>query len=328
LSDAINKDRSPPTSDFALAQRIAPLLITACAACGAAAAGPSGSDAGQTDGGCSGVAADGSPGTPCVCGGFTMPNPASAGLPHAASYQDNGDGTITDRITGFLWDRLASSSTLTHAEAVDYCAHRGPKWRLPTRIELVSLVDFTVPACGPTINPAFPDTPATVFWTSSPDLHDPNSVWGVSFDIGYADYDDVSDAGHARCVSVPDDANRCYPRRYTITGTGDAADAATGLTWQTNAAPMTYTWAGAESLCAGLGGSWRLPSMTELQTLVDDRQSPSTIDPQAFPNTPAAVFWTSSPVAGGTTYAWAVDFSTGSTTNPDLTSTNQVRCVY
>jgi Protein of unknown function (DUF1566) len=321
---AIDQDRSPPSTDSVVVQRIAPLLFAAFAAC-QPAVGTAPSDAGQTDGGCSGTPTDGS--GACVCGGFIMPNPASAGLPHAASYQDNGDGTITDRITGFLWDRSASTSTTTHAQALDYCAGRGGRWRLPTRIELVSLVDFTVPQQGPTINPAFPDTPQTVFWTSSPDLHDPNSAWGVFFDIGYSDYDDVSDAGHARCVSVPDAAIRCYPSRYVVSGASDVSDVATGLTWQKNAAPMTYTWADAKSFCAGLGGSWRLPSMTELQTLVDDRQSPSTIDPQAFPNTPAEVFWTSSPVAGQI-YAWGIDFSTGSTTNPDLTATNGVRCVH
>ncbi len=256
-----------------------------------------------------------------------MPNPAGAGLPHAASYQDNGDGTISDRVTGFLWDRLASTATLTQPQAVDHCARRGPQWRLPTRIELVSLVDFTVASPGPTINPAFPDTPATVFWTSSPSPGTPGSVWGVFFDIGYADVDDVSDDGNARCVSVPDDAIHCHPRRYSVTGDGEVADVATGLIWQQDAAAQTQTWADGRTYCAGLGGSWRLPSMTELQTLVDDHQSPSTIDPQGFTNTPAEPFWTSSPVAGGTPYAWAVDFSNGTTVNPDLTSPNRVRCV-
>ena len=293
------------------------LVAAACAACSSSGAGQS--DAASGDGGC--------PGAACACGGFVMPNPASAGLPHPASYQDNGDDTVTDRVTGFIWDRMATDMTMNHADAVFYCSGRGSKWRLPTRIELVSLVDFTVPNPGPTINPAFPDTPATVFWTSSPNLGNPMSAWGVFFDIGYSDYDDVSDQGNARCISVPDAAVHCYPQRYTAAGAGEILDVATQLTWQQPPAPQPHTWADAKAYCAGLGGSWRLPSMTELQTLVEDGQSPSTIDQRAFPNTAAAVFWTSSPVAADI-YAWGVDFSNGNTTNPDLTAVNQVRCVH
>ena len=322
-----------------LARGIAPVLVAAaCAAC-SSAAGTS-SDAGPTDGGHGDTGAPDAGATDvestdtqtdaansAACG-FVMPNPASVGLPHPASYHDNGDGTVTDLVTGLIWDHDASAMMLARADAVAYCATRAPKWRLPTRIELVSLVDFTVPNPGPTINgAAFPNTPGTVFWTSSPNLSNPMSAWSVSFDIGYSDYDDVSDQGHARCVSVPAEAMHCFPQRYMAAAAGEIMDLATQLTWQQPPAPQPRAWADAKTYCAGLGGSWRLPSMTELQTLVDDRQSPATIDPQAFPNTPAGVFWTSSPVAADI-YAWAVDFSSGNTTNPDLSAANQVRCVH
>ncbi len=254
-----------------------------------------------------------------------MPNPASAGLPNAASYVDNKDGTVTDRISGLLWERLASSSTYTQPEAVNYCLAKGPRWRLPTRLELVSLVDFTVPAPGPTINQAFAGTPSTIFWTSSLDTHDPSSALGVSFDIGYADYDNVGDSGEVRCVSSVANGSRCLPNRYQV----DAAvvhDVATGLTWQAEMAAEPYTWNDAKAYCSGLNSGWRLPSVAELQTIVDEASAPSAIDPRAFPDTPGAVFWTSSPVAGQP-YAWGIDFSNGVTTNPDLSSGYWVRCV-
>jgi len=275
---------------------------------------------------CTGVAADGARNTPCQCGGFTMPNPASAGLPNAASYADNGDGTVTDKITGLMWERLWSPSTYGQADAVKYCASKGSGWRLPTRLELVSLVDFTVPSPGPTINQAFSGTPGAVFWTSSPVVGNLSSEWGVFFDIGYTDADDVSDAGWVRCVSALGAALKCYPSRYQVKTPGEVYDAATGLTWQQDVDANSYAWSEAKAYCSGLSAGWRAPSMTELQSIVDDTRSSPTIDPTAFPNAPGTVFWTSSPVASSI-YAWGIDFSNGTTINPELPSPRRVRCV-
>jgi hypothetical protein len=51
-----------------------------------------------------------------------------------------------------------------------------------------------------------------------------------------------------------------------------------------------------------LGGvsGWRLPAVMELSTVVDftGTNTTTTIDPVAFPNTPADLFWGSSPSAG------------------------------
>lgn len=267
---------------------------------------------------------DGSAG--CQCGGFTMPNPAGAGLPNPASYTVNADGTVTDKVSGLLWERLASRATYTQPEAVNYCLAEGVGWRLPTRLELVSLVDFTVPAPGPTINQAFAGTPSTVFWTSSPDPGDSSSALGVFFDTGYADYDDVSDSGEVRCVSSVATRPRCYASRYQVDG-AVVHDMATGLTWQGGVSAEPHAWSDAKAYCSGLNGGWRLPSVAELQTIVEEGSSPSAIDLRAFPATPGAVFWTSSPVAGQPMYAWGVDFSDGVLINPDLSSPYSVRCV-
>ena len=56
---------------------------------------------------------------------------------------------------------------------------------------------------------------------------------------------------------------------------------------------------------------WRLPTMEELLSIVDETQSCPTIDPIAFPDTPKGTFWTASPCEDDPNQAWVVDFSIG-----------------
>jgi hypothetical protein len=122
------------------------------------------------------------------------------------------------------------------------------------------------------------------------------------------------------------------PDRFTV-GTDTVVDTQTKLTWQAVPAAATSTWTDATSYCQGLalGGSsgWRLPSVSELQTLVDDSRSAPAIDPTAFATTPIDVgFWTSSSLAGfGSTYGWAVSFQDGSSIFHFWQDTLHVRCV-
>ena len=86
------------------------------------------------------------------------------------------------------------------------------------------------------------------------------------------------------------------------------------------------------SYCTGNAGAlpgsgWRLPSKTELQTIVDDSQHNPAIDPNAFPGTPSNVFWTSSAYAPSPGYAWFVYFDGGATSNNVVATSSWVRCV-
>jgi hypothetical protein len=144
----------------------------------------------------SGSTADGAAGVRC---GFVMPNPASTGLPNPASYTTNGDGTVTDNVTGLIWQGTVDSDPHTKAQAATYCANLSGAWRLPTRVELVSLVDFTIGSPGPTINQRFfPNTPSAAFWTSS--AYSSGYAWIVAFDSGVASADVVASAYRVRCV--------------------------------------------------------------------------------------------------------------------------------
>ncbi len=87
--------------------------------------------------------------------------------PQTTRYQiDASGGTVRDAMTQHTWQRDGKTAGIKNrSEARDFCAGLrlgGTHWRLPTVIELRSLVDLGHPAqlIGPV---AFPDTPAENF---------------------------------------------------------------------------------------------------------------------------------------------------------------------
>jgi hypothetical protein len=57
-------------------------------------------------------------------------------------------------------------------------------------------------------------------------------------------------------------------------GSGTVYDTKSNLTWQQTVSSTAYTWADAKAYCAGVGTSlegtgWRLPTIRELQSIVD-----------------------------------------------------------
>ena len=74
------------------------------------------------------------------------PTDVAAGVPNPESYTDNGDQTVTDNVTGLMWQQAIAPGTYSYAAALAYCptltlgGHSD--WRLPSIIELVSLVDY------------------------------------------------------------------------------------------------------------------------------------------------------------------------------------------
>jgi hypothetical protein len=119
---------------------------------------------------------------------------------------------------------------------------------------------------------------------------------------------------------------------YTDNGDGTVADTVTGLMWQKAVAAGTFTQPQAVAFCPTLTlathSDWRLPTIIELTSIVDLGLSSPSINVTAFPATPVAAFWSSSPVAGSPAYAWAVDFSDGHAgVGLVVSSTVDVRCV-
>lgn len=137
-----------------------------------------------------------------VWAGWKMPNPATTGLPNPASYDISEPDVVTDLVTGLMWQREAGPNDHYDA-AVSYCDGLTlggyTDWRLPTRIELVSLLDFTRTA--PAFDPVFGSHEGP-YLTSSPYPGRTDAVYMIYFGPGYTTIADkaVASPGAVRCV--------------------------------------------------------------------------------------------------------------------------------
>jgi hypothetical protein len=75
---------------------------------------------------------------------------------------DNGDGSITDRATGLMWEKGGSSSSVYYNQAKDYVSRLNREsflgynnWRIPTVEELFSLLEREASERGQYIDPLF-----------------------------------------------------------------------------------------------------------------------------------------------------------------------------
>jgi hypothetical protein len=127
----------------------------------------------------------------------------SAGAPNLESYTDNGDGTVTDNVTGLMWQQAVPNDTYTWAQAVAYCPTLtlagDSDWRLPSVIELSSIVDLG--QLNASINSTyFPSTPLAHFWSASPLAGSSSDAWVVHFYFAFMVNYDVSFHACVRCV--------------------------------------------------------------------------------------------------------------------------------
>jgi hypothetical protein len=145
---------------------------------------------------------------------------------------------------------------------------------------------------------------------------------------------------------TPNITNDWPNSRYTVHGsTGTVTDTITGLMWQlcsqgqagdgcTAGSATAHTWQAAFKLATTANtnkiagyNDWRLPNIKELTSLAAlDRYNPA-INLTAFPNTPSADFWSSSPYAFLSNHAWLVNFYNGSGYYDDRDSNHHVRLV-
>lgn len=118
------------------------------------------------------------------------------------NYTDNKDGTVKDNLTGLVWQQGNSPTAFYWQAAKDYCAAlplSGGGWRFPTRMELVSLVDFT--GFSPSINATFfPAAAPTAYLSSSPYVGEISHHWIVDFTAGFTQDNALNEVHYVRCV--------------------------------------------------------------------------------------------------------------------------------
>jgi Protein of unknown function (DUF1566) len=109
---------------------------------------------------------------------------------------DAASDIVTDTRTGLVWQRTVPNGTYAWDAAKAYCSGRG--WRLPGLKELLTLVDVT--RAMPSIDPAFPNTPAEYFWSASPYVGEAGNAFYVDFYSGRSSFEGVGAARRVRCV--------------------------------------------------------------------------------------------------------------------------------
>lgn len=228
------------------------------------------------------------------------------------SYTDNGDGTITDNVTGLMWQKTMDEK-MTYQEAVQYANDSNvggySDWRVPSIKELFSLIDYNGESGGEKasvlfINANYFDQPigdvsigereidaqvlsSTIYVGTT--MNNDDTVFGVNFIDG-------------RIKGYPLSTNRDGDKEYYVrlvrgnelyginqfvdNKDGTITDLATGLMWQQSDDSITRNWENALDYCENLEyagyDDWRLPNSKELQSIVDYTKSPQTSNSPAI----------------------------------------------
>ncbi|WP_117880447.1 Lcl C-terminal domain-containing protein [Aureibaculum luteum] len=223
------------------------------------------------------------------------------------NYTDNADGTITDNITGLIWekdmgDKITFDDAFTKAENStlgDYT-----DWRVPTLKELYSLINFTGRVQGETaidlfINTNYFNQPIgdvsigereidAQTWSSTAyvglTMNTDETVFGVNFIDGrikgYPKFKPATGAENEMYFRMVRGNTAYGENDFIDNGDGTISDLATGLMWQKADDGISRDWEDAleysENLELASFNDWRLPNTKELQSIVDYTRSPQT----------------------------------------------------
>ena len=237
---------------------------------------------------------------------------------HQPSYQDNGNGTVSDLVTGLMWQKepdLEQKATFREALEGAKTFRMGgySDWRLPTLKELYSLIDFrgSAPRNIPYIDAHYfafrfgeearGERPIDAqYWSSTPYL---GTTFGGSVTQFGVNFADGRIKGYPRDMGPRGEENRQFVRYvrgpttygkndFVDTGKGTITDRATGLTWTKGDSGSFHAgtlkdgrlnWEQALAWAEGLDfaghSDWRLPNAKELQSIVDYDRAPDATDP-------------------------------------------------
>jgi len=110
------------------------------------------------------------------------------------------DDIFVDPATGLEWQVNHSQDEMTWEQAIEHCANLDyaghTDWRLPTDIELYSIIDRTEhnPAC------IIPETMSSSYWSPTPYIDNTDYAWRVDFYGGGVNYDHKSNEYYVRAV--------------------------------------------------------------------------------------------------------------------------------
>lgn len=240
-----------------------------------------------------------------------------AGIP--PTYRDNGDGTITDMVTGLTWQQASDGTARSWSDAATYCdaLQLGSQsvWRVPSPKELLTLVDAG--RTNPAMNPVFTVSSGN-YWTNATDPVSPDRGAFVVLGTGVASHELKYYTYNVLCVSGDPTTSQ-----FMDNGDGTVTDVDTGLMWRKEASATTMDWKHALAWCADDAtagyADWRVPGKRELDSLVE--------------GAPLGVFMGTDWAWSGTTnvadprIASGVDLGLRRSTNQLKATSYRVRCV-
>lgn len=230
----------------------------------------------------------------------------------------NGVEILKDEVTGLSWQRIPDGTGRTWSEAIDYTDDLTlaglTGWRLPQKQELQSVLSYgTTPS--PLLEPAegqkngMPGSRICA-WTLTTRVFPSRYAKKLCLDDNQGAISDKYEKNFVYAVQGP-----TLPYgSFQDNGNGTITDLTTGLMWQAGEI-RSKKWQEALAYCRELelGGfqDWRLPTIRELSTLVDENRIDPSINTTFFPGTRSAQYWSSTTSASHPGFAWNVSFDNG-----------------
>ena len=255
------------------------------------------------------------------------------------SYTNNTNGTITDNITGLMWQQV-DGGEMTIENATTYCDNLVlggfSDWRLPSPMESFSILNHQ--NNNPAMNTAFfTASIAEYWWTNTYQAGDNTKVWCANAGGGIGNHpkSETISAGGIKKFHVRAVRNNTTPttiaNHFTDNGNGTITDNVTQLIWQKVPNTTAQTWENtlvyAENLSLASATDWRLPNIKELQSLNDESVTNPSVSTTFFPTIGVHNYWSSTSLPNQTTKAWYWNTQFGITTYDTKTNTNYVLCV-
>ncbi len=267
---------------------------------------------------------------------FGEDNDYSINLPY---YIDNKNGTITDTITGLMWQQT-DGGEMTIENAFIYCDTLTlggyTNWRLPNAHEGFSILNLQ------NNNPAldilyFTKTTAQYWWTSDKQVNDANKIWCTNAGGGIGNHPktETISAGGTKYFNVRAVRDVITPtvisNHFTDNGNGTITDNLTNLVWQKEPNTNAITWENAllyaNNLILENDSDWRMPNIKEIQSLNDEGFVNPSVNTSIFSNIGVKKYWSSTSQQNQVANAWYWNTQFGITTYDPKINNNYIICV-